>query len=190
VAQRVHSHAAKRVSAHRLGLVAAALTAAAAAGPAETASGQPPSQTTAVAARRVEARTGLAARAAGALILGTAWAPGNTPIPAARVRLRRLPTGLIVARTEATERGEFTFGPVEPGTYVVELVDERDRVLAIGQVFSIEAGETLAVFVRLAARGPWLTGLFRNAAAAASAAAAGLGVTAVAPPAQAASPLR
>ncbi len=143
-----------------------------------------------VAARTAAARTGVSARAASALVLGTAWDPDNRPLPAARLRLRRLPTGLIVGRTQADDRGEFTFGPVEPGTYLVELIDERERVLATGQVFSLEAGETVAVFVRLAARGPWLTSLFGNAAAAAVSSAASLGVTAVAPPPQAASPIR
>lgn len=149
---------------------------------------RPPTGTT---ARRGAARVGAASRlAAGAMILGTAWASDNSPIPAARVRLRRLPSGLIVGRAQADERGEYVFGPVEPGSYVIELVDERDRVLATGQIVSVEAGETVAVFVRLAARGPWLTELFGNAAAAAVSSAASLGITAVAPPTQAASPIR
>lgn len=142
-------------------------------------------------ARRAEARVGALTRlAAGAMVLGTAWRADTSPIPYAPVRLRRLPSGLIAGRTGADASGEFTFGPVEPGTYIVELIDERERVLAASQIFTLEAGETVAVFVRLAARGPWLGDLLSNTAASVISSAASLGITAVAPPPQAASPVR
>ena len=43
------------------------------------------------------------------------------------------------------------------------------------------AGETVATFVRLAARSPWFSGFFGNAASGLAAVAASTGVTAVAP---------
>jgi hypothetical protein len=45
----------------------------------------------------------------------------------------------------------------------------------------VAAGETVATFVRLAARSPWFSGFFGNAASGLAAIAASTGVTAVAP---------
>ena len=55
------------------------------------------------------------------------------------------------------------------------------KLLAVGQVFTIAPGETVATFVRLGTKLPWFAGFFSNAAAAAITAAASEGVTALAP---------
>jgi hypothetical protein len=126
-----------------------------------------------------QARTTPAPRAAS--VQGSAWNADNTPIPEARLRLRNVNSGKIVAATVADTGGRFTFAPVEPGTYLVELVSESGRMLAVGQVFTIARGETAATFVRLGAKVPWFSGFFSNAAAAAALAAASEGITALAP---------
>jgi hypothetical protein len=126
-----------------------------------------------------QAGTAIAARAAS--VQGSAWNADNTPIPEARLRLRNVNTGKIVSATVADTGGRFTFAPVEPGTYLVELVNESGRMLAVGQVFTIGRGETVATFVRLGAKVPWFSGFFSNAAAAAALAAASEGITALAP---------
>lgn len=115
----------------------------------------------------------------GATILGAAWKTDNTPIPDARLRLRNVTTGRVEATTVANAGGQFTFEQVEGGSFVIELVNEQGKVLAIGQVFSLGPGETVATFVRLGARAPWFSGFFSNAAATAVTAASGLGVTAL-----------
>jgi hypothetical protein len=113
--------------------------------------------------------------------MGWAWSADNKPLPEALVRLRNIVSGRVEAAATATADGEFTFTDVEGGSYVVELVDEEGRVRAVGQVFTIQPGETVATFVRLGAHLPWFTGLFSNTAAAVVSSAAGLGITAVAP---------
>lgn len=129
-------------------------------------------------------RTRLAAsphRARLTSILGAAWNADNSPIPAAKLRLRNAITGRIEATTIADAAGQFTFSNIEGGTYVVELVNDSGRVLTVGHAFMVAPGETIATFVRLGARVPWFAGFFENAAAAATSSAASLGVTALAP---------
>jgi hypothetical protein len=88
-------------------------------------------------------------------------------------------TGRGVATTIADANGEFRFERVEPGAYVVELLSERDSVLAVGELFGLRPDDTVATVVRLSARATWFDGFFRNAAAAAIAAASSIGVTAI-----------
>lgn len=118
------------------------------------------------------------ANAKAGTILGSAWKADNSPIPNAKVRLRNVVTGRAEAMDIADAGGQFTFQNAEPGSYLVELLNDDGRVIAIGQVFSIAAGETVATFVRLSERRR-LGGFFFNAAATALTAASGLGLTAL-----------
>jgi hypothetical protein len=120
-------------------------------------------------------------------ISGTAWNLDDSPIADARLRLRDVSSGLVLMGTQADSLGRFVFLRVPPGNYVVELVGDEDRVLALGHVFSLGPGETVVTFIRLGSRVPWYEGFFSNAAAAALATAASLGVTAVGEGAQPAS---
>lgn len=121
-------------------------------------------------------------------ILGTVWDTRNNAVPDAMVRLRNLTTGKVEATTRASQAGQFTFQTVEGGNYVLELVDDQGRVIAVGQMFSVAPGETVATFVRLGARVRWFAGFFNNAAASAVSSAAGLGLTAVSATGQPTSP--
>lgn len=114
-------------------------------------------------------------------ILGNAWTANNAPIPGARLRLRNVSSGKIEAIALANEAGQFSFANIEGGSYVVELVNDAAGVLAVGHVFSIEPGETVATFVRLGTKAPWFTGFFGNAATAVASSAASQGITALAP---------
>lgn len=114
-------------------------------------------------------------------ILGTAWEADNTPIPHARLRLRNVLSGKIEATTTANEMGQFAFNDIESGSYLVELVGENGKILAIGHAFTVAPGDTVATFVRLGTKVPWFNGFFGNAASAVSATAASIGITAVAP---------
>jgi hypothetical protein len=119
---------------------------------------------------------------------GVVWNADNTPLPNARVRLRNLQTGRIDASAAANENGQFTFESLEGGSYVIELVGDAGKVIALGQTFRIEPGETVATFVRLASRQPRFAGLFSNAAAAVISAASSAGLTAIGSQAPPASP--
>src|SRR3990170_3745471 len=116
--------------------------------------------------RPVKAGIGPAAPSSTAgTILGTVWDAQSRPIPDAQVRLRNLTTGKVEATARASQSGQFTFQNVEGGNYVLELLNDEGRVLAVGQTFSVAPGETVATFVRLGARLPWFSGFFNNAAA-------------------------
>jgi hypothetical protein len=88
-------------------------------------------------------------------------------------------TGRAVDRTETNAEGEFHFESVEPGAYVVEIVSDTDRVLALGDLFGVTPGSVVTTAVRLSSRAPWVAGFFTNAAAAAISAASSIGITAV-----------
>jgi hypothetical protein len=113
-------------------------------------------------------------------VVGSAWNADNSGIPGARLRLRNVSTGKIAASVMADPLGQFRFDAA-PGSYLIELVDESGKLLSVGQVFTIAEGETVATFVRLGTKLPWIAGFFSNAAAAAITAAASQGVTALAP---------
>jgi len=132
------------------------------------------------------ARTAPVARSTS--VHGVVWNADNTPLPNARVRLRNLQTGRIDASAAANENGQFTFESLEGGSYVIELVGDASKVIALGKTFRIEPGETVATFVRLASRQPRFAGLFSNAAAAIISAASGAGITAIGSQAPPASP--
>jgi hypothetical protein len=122
-----------------------------------------------------------------AAVVGAAWNADSTGIPGARLRLRNVASGKIVAATRANDAGQFRFAAVPEGSYVIELVDESGKVLALGHVFAVSPGETVATFVRVGTHVPWFTGFFSNAAAVAITTAASEGVTALAPVARPAS---
>jgi hypothetical protein len=114
-------------------------------------------------------------------ILGAAWNVDNAPIPQATLRLRDVVTGRAVAVSRANDAGQFAFENIEGGSYVVELLNDAGKVQAIGHIFTIAPGETVATFVRLEAKVPWAVAFFTNTANAVASAAASQGITALAP---------
>lgn len=115
------------------------------------------------------------------IITGSVWKTDNSPIPYARLRLRNVVTGLTRATTTADEEGRFAFGDVPSGTYVVELLSDSGKVLAIGHPFAVSAGQSAVTFVRLSGQASFFNGFFGSAALAVAAAAAATGLTALAP---------
>ena len=113
-------------------------------------------------------------------VTGTVWRADDSPLPRARLRLRNLATGTVSMTSRADANGRFTFERVPPGAYVVELVDDDEGVLAVGQSFTVLARERVATVIRLNGRVPWFGGFFRSAVVAALATAASLGITAAA----------
>lgn len=111
-------------------------------------------------------------------VVGTAWKGETTPFAQARLRLRNVRDGRGVATTVSDGEGRFRFDGVAPAAYVVELLADDDRVLAVGDLFGVSAGVQSVTAVRLSTKTPWHAGFWGNAAAAAVAAASTLGVTA------------
>lgn len=121
-------------------------------------------------------------------IIGYAWTANNEPISQAVVRLRDITTGRIAAVVKTNAAGECAFESSHGGTFVLELVGENDILLAVGEAFTVEPGETIATFVRLPLRLPIVGGLANqavsNVATAAVSTAATEGVTAMVPPSE------
>jgi hypothetical protein len=134
---------------------------------------------TVTASGRAPGTAGRPSAATSTSVRGVAWNSDNSPLPAAKVRLRNLHTGQVDATAVTTEIGQFTFTDIEGGAYVIEIVGDSGRVMAVGQSFRLENGETIATFVRLPARQSWFAGAFSNTAAAVIAAASSAGVTAI-----------
>ncbi len=107
------------------------------------------------------------------------WNGENDPVKDITVRLRNVHTGHVEGTTVSDADGRVTFGEIEGGTYVLEVVNPKGAVIATGQVFTIVPGETVVTFVRLGSKLPWFAGIFNHAAETAVASAAALGASAV-----------
>ena len=93
-------------------------------------------------------------------IQGNALSSTNGPLADSVVRLRDARFGRIVD-TELTDRsGLFTFRGVDPGTYVVELMDKDSQtILAASQMLNVNGGEAVSAVVKLPFRIPPFAGL-------------------------------
>jgi len=83
---------------------------------------------------------------------GMARTSTNAPVPYANVRLRDAQTGRIVGTTTASRTGQFSFGAVRPGYYVVELVDQSGNVLTTSPLITANAGDVVSTLVKLPVR--------------------------------------
>lgn len=114
-------------------------------------------------------------------IQGNALNAENGPLAEAIVRLRDARYGKI-SNTEVTDQlGLFAFGVVDPGSYVVELIDRSTVVLATSELLIVGPGETASAIVKLPSRRQSLGGFFGHGvqqALAVTAAAAAAGVLA------------
>ena len=97
-----------------------------------------------------------------------------------RIRTRRdTANRRVVSASETSSDGQFTFAGVAKSSYLVELVSDNGKVLAVGPAFRLEPGQTVSTVVRLPTRRSWYAGMFSNAAAVVIAAASSVGLTAV-----------
>jgi hypothetical protein len=124
-------------------------------------------------------RTGITGPRTGTgTVVGTAWGGDTAPLPQALIRLRDVETGRGVARAVTTVEGTFGFERVDPGPYVVELLSQDEKVVAVGDLFWMRADDRILTVVRSSAQAPSSPTHFGNAARAVIAAASAIGVTA------------
>lgn len=102
-------------------------------------------------------------------IRGTAVGPSSAALPHNLVRLRDVRFGRVVDTQTTDNAGAFTFANVDPGSYVVEVLGNDQRVLAASQIISVNAADTLTALVRLPFRAPPLAGVLGNSASTAAA---------------------
>ena len=85
------------------------------------------------------------------VIRGNALTATNSPLSEAVVRLRDARYGRVLDTQTTDAAGVFEFKPVDPGTYVVELLGNDQRVAAASQLLNGDAGDVLTTIVKL----PW-----------------------------------
>ena len=86
-------------------------------------------------------------------IVGFVWMLDDTPVDSPRLRIRTLQDGQVAARTTGSALGEFRFDRLAGGSYLIELLDPDDRVLAVGHPLFVLPGETVGTFIRMSAQG-------------------------------------
>jgi len=86
-----------------------------------------------------------------AVIRGNALTATNAPLAEAVVRLRDARYGRIVDEQPTDAAGLFEFVPIDPGTYVIELLDHDRTVAAASALLNVQAGQSVAAVVKL----PW-----------------------------------
>jgi Carboxypeptidase regulatory-like domain len=81
-------------------------------------------------------------------------------VPNSLVRVRNARSGRIPENLVTDKRGAFAFRPIDPGTYVVEVLNNAKALVAASSLISVNAGDTAKVVVRLPAEPSQLGNLF------------------------------
>jgi len=76
----------------------------------------------------------------------------NVAAPNTAVRLRDARAGRIVTSVMTDQTGSFSFQSVNPGTYVAEVVDQSQQVVAASQMIMATADQAAQVALKLPAR--------------------------------------
>ena len=105
------------------------------------------------------------AQAEAASIAGAATSSSGETLINATVQLRDLATGTVTSTTTSSSTGAFSFAAVNPGNYVVEVLNAAGQVVGTSASISVAAGAVVT----------GVTVTATAAAVAASAAVAGLG---------------
>lgn len=85
-------------------------------------------------------------------VVGTVIDIRQVPVTYARVQLRDLKTGAVLATAETNELGEYDFELIDPGMYVVEMVMVDNYVIALSNAGALRRYETLNTVVQLPGR--------------------------------------
>jgi hypothetical protein len=118
------------------------------------------------------------------LIRGTATTPDLVAVPDTPVRLRNLDTSMIEQVSATNRAGEFTFIAPSEVPYIVEIIDQPGRVIAVGPVVLAHSGEVAGSALVVPTAIPAYSNAFRSTAGAVATALGGTGLTALpsAPP--------
>ena len=69
------------------------------------------------------------------------------------VRVRSVSTGQIMGTTTSNQAGSFAFGALEPGNYVVEIVNASGEIVGTSASIAVATGATVTVGVTASAAG-------------------------------------
>jgi hypothetical protein len=84
---------------------------------------------------------------------GLAQGVDKAPLRNYTVQIRNANTGQIAGSTTSTQAGQFSFAGLQPGSYVVEIVDAAGQVVGLSSSVSVAAGATVTVAVSATAAG-------------------------------------
>ena len=84
---------------------------------------------------------------------GVAQSADKAPLPNFRVHVRNANTGELAGSTTSNQAGQFAFSTLQPGNYVVEIVDASGKVVGLSPSMTVAAGSTVTVTVGATAAG-------------------------------------
>src|SRR5215203_3523192 len=70
---------------------------------------------------------------------GVAQSADKAPLPNFRVHVRNANTGELAGSTTSNQAGQFSFGGLEPGNYVIEIVDATGKVVGLSPSLAVAA---------------------------------------------------
>ena len=80
-------------------------------------------------------------------ITGTAQSADGQTLPNYTVQVRNLQTGQLAGTTTSNAAGSFSFAGLNPGNYIVEVVNELGAIVGSSAPIGVAAGSTIAVTV-------------------------------------------
>jgi ABC-type transporter Mla maintaining outer membrane lipid asymmetry permease subunit MlaE len=114
---------------------------------------------------------------------GTARSSQGQALGNYSVRLRNVQTGQLAGSTTSSAAGAFSFTGLNPGSYVVEIVNAAGEIVGTSAAISVAAGATVGVTVTASAAAALAAGggaaFFGSTLGIVTLAAAGAGVAAI-----------
>jgi hypothetical protein len=89
----------------------------------------------------------------GGALNGVAQSADKAPLPNYRVHVRNANTGGLAGSTTSNQAGRFAFDGLQPGNYVVEIVDAAGKVVGLSPSIGVAAGSVVTVTVGATAAG-------------------------------------
>src|SRR3954465_4542833 len=84
---------------------------------------------------------------------GVAQGSDRAPLRNYTVRVRNIADGQIAGTTTTSGAGEFSFAGLQPGSYIVEVVDASGQVVGLSPSLAVTAGEAMTVSINASAAG-------------------------------------
>jgi len=84
---------------------------------------------------------------------GVARGSDRAPLANYTVRVRSVTDGQIAGSTTSSGAGDFAFAGLQPGNYIVEVVDATGKVVGLSPTIGVTAGASVTVTVSAAAAG-------------------------------------
>jgi hypothetical protein len=94
----------------------------------------------------------------GGAVTGVAQSADKAPLSNFRVHVRNANTGELAGSTTSNQAGQFSFSSLQPGNYVIEIVDAAGKVVGLSPSISVAAGATVTVTVGATAAGALAAG--------------------------------